>query len=91
MLLKLLKVLLRLLEPRGSNDNELGRDLVSNLMEKVQSRLHIMVGMMYNSIKPVEAKLMVQLWRRGEELDMIKSIKLDTDQFLYGRIKPLET
>ena len=89
MLLKLLKVLLS--TAGGSNDNDLGCDFVSNLTEKVRSRLHITVGTMYNSIKPVEAKSMVQLWRRGEELDMIKSIKLDTDQIVYGRIKPLET
>ena len=74
----------------GSNDNELGRDFVSNLPENVRSRLHITVGTRYNSIKPVEAKSMVQQWRKGEELDMIKSIKLDTDQIVYGRIKPLE-
>ena len=69
----------------GSNDNELGRDFVSNLPENVRSRLHITVGTRYNSIKPVEAKSMVQQWRKGE-LDMIKSIIVT----VYGRIKPLE-
>ena len=71
----------------GSNENEKGREFVSNLQDNIRSRLHITVGTKYESIKPVEAKSMVEQWRKGEELDNIKSIKLDVDHIVYGRIK----
>ena len=73
----------------GSNENEKGREFVSNLQDNIRSRLHITVGTKYESIKPVEAKSMVEQWRKGEELDNIKSIKLDVDHIVYGRIKGL--
>jgi tRNA ligase len=73
----------------GSNDNEKGREFVSNLPDNIRSRLHITVGTRYESIKPVEAKSMVEQWRKGEEPDIIKSIKLDVDHVVYGRIKGL--
>ena len=73
----------------GSNDNEKGREFVSNLPDNIRSRLHITVGTRNDSIKPVEAKSMVEQWRRGEELDNIKSIKLDVDHIVHGRIKGL--
>ena len=73
----------------GSNDNELGREFVSNLPDNVRSRLHITVGTRCETIKAVEAKSMVEQWRRGEKLDTIESIKLDVDQIVYGRIKGL--
>jgi tRNA ligase len=73
----------------GSNDNEKGREFVSNLPDDIRSRLHITVGTRYESIKAVEAKSMVEQWRRGEEKDMIKFIKLDVDHIVYGRIKGL--
>ena len=73
----------------GSNDNEQGREFVSTLSDNIRSRLHITVGTRYESIKPVEAKSMVEQWRIGEEPDIIKSIKLDVDHTVYGRIKGL--
>jgi tRNA ligase len=72
----------------GSKDNELAREFVSNLSDETRSRLHITVGTLGDDIKAVEAKTMVEKWRRGEELDKIKSIKL-VDQVVYGRIKGL--
>ena len=53
----------------GSNDNEKGREFVSNLPDSIRSKLYITVGTRYESIKPVEVKSMVEQWRRGEELD----------------------
>ena len=74
----------------GSDINEQGRALVSNLPDKTRSRLHITVGTQCQSIMPVEAKTMVEEWRRGKNLDIIKSIKL-VDQVVYGRIKGLQS
>lgn len=73
----------------GSNNDEHGRGLVSNLPDNVRSRLHITVGTKRKSIMPVEAKTMVEQWRRGEKPDEIKSIEL-VDQVVYGRIKGLQ-
>ena len=77
----------------GSNNNdsnnEQGREFVSNLPDNIRLRMHITVGTRYASIKAVEAKSMVERWRRGKEGDMIKSFKLDVDQVVYGRIKGL--
>lgn len=57
-----------------------------------RTRLDITVDMRYESIRSVEAKSMDEQWRRGEleEWDIIKSIRLDVDQIVYGRIKGLE-
>jgi tRNA ligase len=75
-------------EADGRNNE--GREFVSKLPDETRSRLHITVGTQCGSIKPVEAKTMVEQWRRGEELDIIKSIKF-VDQVVYGRIKGLIT
>ena len=71
----------------SSESNE-GREFVSNFPHEARSRLHIVVGTKHEGIRPLEAKVMVQNWRRGEELDKIKSIKL-VDLSVFGRIKPL--
>jgi tRNA ligase len=74
-------------EAEGSSSGSKGRGFVSNLSDDTRSRLHITVGTKNERIKPVEAKTMVQQWRRGEEGDnKIKSVKL-VDQIVYGRIK----
>ena len=73
----------------SSGESNEGREFVSKLPDDVRSRLHITVGTRYASIKPVEAKSMVEQWRRGEEHDIIKCFKLDVDQVVYGRIKGL--
>jgi tRNA ligase len=71
----------------GSKGNELAREIVSNLSDETRSSSYILVGTL-RDIEAVEAKAMVEKWRRGEELDKIKSIKL-VDQVVYGRIKGL--
>jgi hypothetical protein len=73
-----------------SKNNEQAREFVSNLPDATRSRLHITMDTLRESIKPVEAKSMVEHWRRGKEPDIIKSIKL-VDQVVYGRIKGLVT
>ena len=73
-------------EAEGSSGSNEGREFVSNLPDDTRSRMHITVGTKDGDIKPVEAKTMVQKWRKGEELDKIKSFKL-VDLIVYGRIK----
>ena len=73
-----------------NNNNEQAREFVSNLPDATRFRLHITVGTLLESVKPVEARSMVEQWKRNEEPDIIKSIKLD-DQVVYGRIKGLVT
>jgi len=70
----------------GSKGNELAREIVSILSDETRSS-YITVGTL-SDIKDMEAAAMVEKWRRGEELDKIKSIKL-VDQVVYGRIKGL--
>ena len=72
------------------SESQEGGEFVSQLPDEVRARLHITVGTGNGKIQPVEAKTMVQQWRRGEELDKIKSIKLD-NRIVYGRIKGLST
>jgi tRNA ligase len=74
----------------ASPESQEGGEFVSQLPDEVRARLHITVGTGNGKILPVEAKTMVQQWRRGEELDKIKSIKLD-NRIVYGRIKGLST
>ena len=74
-------------EAEGSSESCAGREFVSNLPSPTRTRLHITVGT-HNGVKAVEAGSMVEHWKRGEELESIKSIKLD-DRIVYGRIKGL--
>ncbi|KAF8799414.1 hypothetical protein BYT27DRAFT_6860971 [Phlegmacium glaucopus] len=76
--------------PRGSDDEvQEGREFVSKLPYDVRERLHITVGTASEKVPPVEAKAMVQVWRKNRNADNnIKSIKLD-DLIVYGRIKGL--
>ena len=75
-------------EAEGSSGNNEGRGFVSNLLDETRSRLHITVGTKSGDIKPVEARTMVEKWRRGEEVDKIKCFKL-VDLVVYGRVKGL--
>ena len=75
-------------EAEGSSGCNEGRGFVSNLSDDIRSRLHITVGTKSGDGKPVEAKTMVQKWRRGKEQDKIKSFKL-VGLIVYGRIKGL--
>ena len=73
------------------DESQQGPEFVSKLPHDVRTRLHITVGTKDGNIQAVEAKTMVQQWRRGEELDTIKSKKLDDLPVVYGRIKGLYT
>jgi tRNA ligase len=73
----------------SSGGSNTGREFVSNLPDNIRSRMHITVGTRNAGIKPVEAKAMVQQWRRGEAGDKIKSIKLSVEHVVDGRIKGL--
>jgi tRNA ligase len=73
---------------RGGEGQE-GQEFVSKLSYDVRQRLHITVGTKDGRIQPVEAKTMVEQWRKNpKKMDTIKSIKLD-NFIVYGRIKGL--
>ncbi|KAF8799415.1 hypothetical protein BYT27DRAFT_7217725 [Phlegmacium glaucopus] len=75
----------------GDDDDEgqEGHEFVSKLLYDVRERLHITVGTKSGNVPAVEAKAMVQEWRKNRNADNnIKSIKLD-DLIVYGRIKGL--
>ncbi|KAF8804425.1 hypothetical protein BYT27DRAFT_7169897 [Phlegmacium glaucopus] len=75
----------------GGSDDEVqeGHEFVSKLPYEVQERLHITVGTKSEKVPAVEAKAMVQDWRKnGNVENNIQSIKLD-DLIVYGRIKGL--
>lgn len=69
----------------GSDQGQEGHEFVSQLPYDVRQRLHITVGTGNEKIQAVEAKTLVQQWRRGEE---VKSTKLD-NVIVHGRIKGL--
>ncbi|KAF8799416.1 hypothetical protein BYT27DRAFT_7263948 [Phlegmacium glaucopus] len=75
----------------GGSDDEVqeGHEFVSKLPYDVRERLHITVGTKSEKVPAVEAKAMVQEWRKnGNAENNIQSIKLD-DLIVYGRIKGL--
>ncbi|KAF8802609.1 hypothetical protein BYT27DRAFT_7306637 [Phlegmacium glaucopus] len=64
-----------------------GHEFGSKLPYDVRKRLHITVGTKSEKVPAVEAKAMVQEWRKNRNTDNnIKSIKSD-DLIVYGRIK----
>lgn len=78
----------------GAHDEatvERGKQFLASLPEELTKRLHITVGTINAEAKPVEAKALVEAFRKGETSDAsgpIKSISLD-DVFASGRIKAL--
>ncbi|KAH7881898.1 RNA ligase-domain-containing protein [Phlebopus sp. FC_14] len=50
---------------READDGQQGPQFVSQLSEEVRNTLHITVGTANQDIPPVEAKALVQAWRRG--------------------------
>lgn len=64
------------------------QEFVSTLPIEVRKRLHITVGTKDDKIRAVEAKDMVLDWKKGRNLDTIKSIQLN-NLAVYGRIKGL--
>ncbi|GLB39397.1 putative tRNA ligase [Lyophyllum shimeji] len=68
-----------------------GKEFLAALPEDVKRRLHITVATKETSILAVEAKGLVEAWRRGEDASKeVKSIKLD-GAVIKGRIKGLNS
>ncbi|KAG6889608.1 hypothetical protein C0995_016134 [Termitomyces sp. Mi166 len=68
-----------------------GKEFIAGLSEQLTRRLHITVGTKNAEAKAVEAKALVETFRKGQTSDAsgpIKSIPLD-DVFASGRIKGL--
>ncbi|EKM56290.1 uncharacterized protein PHACADRAFT_253339 [Phanerochaete carnosa HHB-10118-sp] len=63
-----------------------GAEFLANVPEELRSQLHVTVGTKAKDIKPVEARDLVEQWKRGET--GIESCKLD-DVFVKGRIRGL--
>ncbi|KAG5641321.1 hypothetical protein DXG03_005490 [Asterophora parasitica] len=69
---------------------EKGKEFLEQLSKELKQRLHITVATKHASIPAVEAKTLVEAWRKGEASEDIHAIKLD-DVFATGRIKGLNS
>jgi len=69
----------------NTDSGQEGHVFVSQLSEDVRNRLHVTVGTRDSSVPPVEAKTLVETWRRGDGEGQIQS--LNFTQAVKGRIK----
>ncbi|KAL1719118.1 RNA ligase-domain-containing protein [Schizophyllum commune] len=65
-----------------------GAEFVAKLNHETRERLHVTVGTRSANVNPVEAKSMVEKWRKGERKD-VSSIELKEPLVVKGRIKGL--
>ncbi|KAK7034072.1 tRNA ligase [Paramarasmius palmivorus] len=65
-----------------------GAEFVSKLSDEARERLHITVGTKDGSVPPVEAKDLVQRWRKGDTQGVL-SVPLKDETIVKGRIKGL--
>ncbi|EPQ53735.1 hypothetical protein GLOTRDRAFT_78807 [Gloeophyllum trabeum ATCC 11539] len=72
----------------GDAQQQEGHEYVSKLPPEVRDRLHITVGTRDPTVAPVEAKTLVEKWRKGEKVGVSGSIPLQ-DTFAKGRLKGL--
>ena len=68
--------------------HEGGNEFVEKLDETIKNRLHITVGTLSDDIAPVEAKALVDAWRRGQTDSKVITIPLESSK-VVGRIKGL--
>ncbi|OBZ77669.1 tRNA ligase 1 [Grifola frondosa] len=66
-----------------------GVDFVVNLPKNVKNRLHITVGTQSADIPPLEAKHLVELWKKEGDIDGVRSLELK-DLWVKGRVKGLQ-
>lgn len=71
-------------EPEEGEGME-GEAFVKGLGGDVRGRMHVTVGTRDGKVRPVEAKGLVEKWRKGEA---VKSVKLG-DVVFRGRVKAL--
>ncbi|KAJ7594862.1 RNA ligase-domain-containing protein [Mycena floridula] len=74
------------LAPGEGDESQEGSQFLSMLPDEVRNRLHITVGTSDSNVAPVEAKDLVERWRKGEQ--KAESIKLE-GVVVKGRIKGL--
>ncbi|KAJ4466316.1 RNA ligase-domain-containing protein [Lentinula aciculospora] len=65
-----------------------GTEFADKLAEEVRTRLHITVGTQNHNIQAVEAKSLVEEWRRGKT-DGVQVMEISEDVLVRGRIKGL--
>ncbi|KZT18944.1 hypothetical protein NEOLEDRAFT_1173320 [Neolentinus lepideus HHB14362 ss-1] len=72
----------------GDAEQQEGHEFVSKLPHEVRDRLHITVGTRDRDVAPVEAKTLVEKWRKGEQEGVLGSIPLQEAR-VQGRVKGL--
>lgn len=65
-----------------------GSELISTLPLEVKNRLHITVGTRDGKVMPVEAKALVEAWRKGDSEEKLESLNLQ-GEVGTGQIKGL--
>ncbi|KAH8831120.1 RNA ligase-domain-containing protein [Flagelloscypha sp. PMI_526] len=75
--------------PNASSQDNLTEDFVNQLPDPVKRRLHITVGTRTKHILPVEAKGLVERWRKGVDLGGIKSLALEPNVEVEAVLKGL--
>lgn len=71
-----------------SESGQEGQEFVSMLPSYVRHRLHVTVGTKDQSVPAVEAKGLVEEWRKGKAIDGVRTIDLES-MVTTGRVKGL--
>ncbi|KDQ53731.1 hypothetical protein JAAARDRAFT_182862 [Jaapia argillacea MUCL 33604] len=72
-------------DSEGDAKGQEAQEFISKLPHEVRDRLHITVGTKNKDIKPVEAKELVEKWRKGEKVGSVELEGLE----VKGRLKGL--
>ena len=76
------------IELAGTAGTDSGKEFISNLPHDVKDRLHITVGTKESNVPAVEAKGLIEDWRKGIKQEDVRTVDLK-DVVAMGRIKGL--
>ncbi|TFY66796.1 hypothetical protein EVG20_g4297 [Dentipellis fragilis] len=73
---------------QDDEDGQVGREFAATLGKEVRDRLHITVGTRSSDVNPVEAKALVEEWRKGRHGDSVVEVPIQ-DFLLTSEFKSL--
>ncbi|KAA1477434.1 hypothetical protein DENSPDRAFT_584999 [Dentipellis sp. KUC8613] len=75
---------------QDDEDSQVGREFVAQLGQEVRDRLHITVGTRSSDVNPVEAKALVEEWRKGRAGDGVAEVAIE-NLWVKGRVRGLNS
>jgi tRNA ligase len=76
------------IEPASADGADSAKEFISNLPHDVRERLHITVGTKDANVPAIEAKTLIEDWRKGVKEDNTRTLDLE-DVIAVGRVKGL--